>query len=103
MNRVIKELHDIEAEAGKIMEDANLSRQVLQNWKKEQMDEISTGIEAELEGRMATLRTQLEEQANEDIRCLVEQNVQQIDRINETYEKGLSVYAQEMVKRITEV
>lgn len=103
MNQVIKELYDMEAEAGLIMEKANLSRQKLQEQKQRQMDEITTGIQAELEGRMTTLRAQLEEQAEEDIRQLVEQNQQQTDQLNETYRNNLSSYAQEIVRRITEV
>lgn len=103
MNQVIKELYDMEAEAGVILEDANLSKQKLLEDKKRQMDEITMGIEAELEGRMTTLRAQLEEQAKENIRQLVQQNRQQTDRLNEEYEKNLSSYAQEIVRRITEV
>lgn len=103
MNQVIKELYDMEAEADNIMENANLSKQKLQEQKKRQMDEISAGLEAELEGRMTILRAQLLEQAREDIRQLVEQNERQMGELNETYRDNLSSYAQEIVRRITEV
>lgn len=103
MNQVIKELYDMEAEAGVILEDANLAKQKLLENKKRQMDEITAGIEAELEGRMTTLKAQLEEQAKENIRQLVQQNQQQTSRLNEEYENNLSSYAQEIVRRITEV
>lgn len=103
MNQVIKSLYDMEAEAGMVMENANLAKQELLEDKRRQMDEIATGIEAELEGRMTTLKAQLEEQAQEDIRRLVEQNRQHERRLNEEYENGLSSYAQEIVRRMTEV
>lgn len=103
MNQVIKELYDMEAEAGVILEDANLTKQKLLENKKRQMDEITAGIEAELEGRMTTLKAQLEEQAKENIRQLVQQNQLQTSRLNEEYENNLSSYAQEIVRRITEV
>ena len=103
MNQVIKELYDMEAEAGVILEDANLTKQKLLENKKRQMDEITAGIEAELEGRMTTLKAQLEEQAKENIRQLLQQNQQQTSRLNEEYENNLSSYAQEIVRRITEV
>lgn len=103
MNQVIKELYDMEAEAGVILEDANLAKQKLLENKKRQMDEITAGIEAELEGRMTTLKAQLEEQAKENIRQLLQQNQQQTSRLNEEYENNLSSYAQEIVRRITEV
>ena len=103
MNQVIKELYDMEAEAGVILEDANLTKQKLLENKKRQMDEITAGIEAELEGRMTMLKAQLEEQAKENIRQLVQQNQLQTSRLNEEYENNLSSYAQEIVRRITEV
>lgn len=103
MNQVIKELYDMEAQAGKIMENAGLSKQKLQEQKKRQMEDINIGIAAELEGRMSILRAQLEEQAKEDIRQLVEQNRQQIDLLNATYQDNLTAYAQEIVRKITEI
>lgn len=103
MNQVIKELYDIEAKAGGLMEDAGLSRQRLQEEKRRQMEEITTGIRAEQEGRMAILKEQLEEQAREDIRQLAEDNRRQIEQLNETYKANLSAYAQKIVEKITEV
>lgn len=103
MNQVIKELYDIEAQAGEIMENVNVSKQKMQEQKKKQMEEINMGIEAELEGRMTILREQLEEQAREEIRQLVEHSERQIEQLNETYGNNLSAYAQEIVEKITEV
>ena len=103
MNQVIKELYDMEAQAGKIMENAGLSKQKLQEQKKRQMEDINIGIAAELERRMSILRAQLEEQAKEDIRQLVEQNRQQIDLLDAEYRDNLTTYAQEIVRKITEI
>ncbi len=103
MNEVIKELHEIEAEAGKLMEGVNVSRQVMQDDKKKQMEEISLQLEAEMEGRLTILKTRLEEQAQEQIQQLVEKNREQIEQLNETYQKNLSRYAREIVEKITEV
>lgn len=103
MNQVIKELYDMEVQAGKIMENAGLSKQKLQEQKKRQMEDINIGIAAELEGRMSILRAQLEEQAKEDIRQLVEQNRQQIDLLDAEYRDNLTTYAQEIVRKITEI
>ncbi len=102
MNQVIKELYDMEAQAGEIMEHANISKQKLQERKKQQMEEISIGIAAELEGRMSLLRAQLEEQAKEDIKKLVEQNRHQMDLLDTAYRDNLTAYAQEIVRKITE-
>lgn len=103
MNQVIRELYDMEAQAGKIMENAGLSKQKLQEQKKRQMEDINIGIAAELEGRISILRTQLEEQAKADIRQLVEQNRRQIDLLDASYQENLTAYAQEIVKKITEI
>ncbi len=103
MNQVIKELYDIETQARETMENAGLSKQKLQEEKKRQMEEINMGLAAELEGRMTTLQAQLEEQAKEDIRRLVENNRQQMEQLNASYGDNLSGYAQEIVRKITEV
>lgn len=103
MNQVIKELYDIETQARETMENAGLSKQKLQEEKKRQMEEINVGVAAELEGRMTTLQAQLEEQAKEDIRRLVENNQQQMEQLNATYRDNLSGYAKEIVRKITEV
>lgn len=103
MNQVIKELYDMEVQAGKIMENASLSKQKLQEQKKRQMEDINIGVAAELEGRMSILQAQLEEQAKEDIQRLVEQNRRQIDLLDAEYQDNLTAYAQEIVKKITEI
>lgn len=103
MNQVIKELYDMEAQAGEIMERAGVCKQKLQEQKKQQMEDISAGIAAELEGRVSILRTQLEEQAKEDIRQLVEQNQHQIELLDAEYRDNLAACADEIVKKITEI
>lgn len=103
MNQVIKELYDIETQARETMENAGLSKQQLQEEKRRQMDEITVGLAAELEGRMTTLQAQLEEQAKEDIRKLVENNQRQMEQLNAAYRDNLSGYVQEIVRKITEV
>lgn len=103
MNQVIKELYDIEAQAGELLEHAASSKQKLQENKKRQMEEISVGIAAELEGRMATLQAQLEEQAKEDMQELVACSQQQIERLNKEYTENLRSYAREIVRKMTEV
>lgn len=103
MNQVIKELYDMEAQAGEIMERAGVCKQKLQEQKKQQMEDISAGIAAELEGRVSILRAQLEEQAKEDIRQLVEQNQRQIELLDAEYRDNLAAYADEIVKKITEI
>lgn len=85
------------------MENASLSKQKLQEQKKRQMEDINIGIAAELEGRMSILQAQLEEQAKEDIQRLVEQNRRQIDLLDAEYQDNLTAYAQEIVKKITEI
>lgn len=103
MNQVIKELYDIETQARETMENAGLSKQQLQEEKRRQMDEITVGLAAELEGRMTTLQAQLEEQVKEDIRKLVENNQRQMEQLNAAYRDNLSGYVQEIVRKITEV
>ncbi len=103
MNQVIKELYEIEAQAGELMESANHSRQAIQEDKKKQMEEMQAELEAETEGRLTILKSRLEAQAQEEIRHLEEKNQQQMAQLNEDYEAHLFQYAQEIVKKITEV
>ena len=60
MNQVIKELYEIEAQAGELMEGANHSRQAIQEETKRRMEEIQTELEAELEVRLTILKSRLE-------------------------------------------
>lgn len=103
MNQVIEQLYDMEAQAGEMMEHASISKQKLQEQKQQQMEEINLGIAAELEGRISILRAQLEEQAKENICQLVEQNQQQMDLLDAEYRDNLTTYAQEIVRKITEI
>lgn len=103
MNEVIRELYEIEAQAGKIMEQTNTRRQELLEHNRKQMEDTAKELEGEMEGRLTILRTQLEEQAAEEIHQLVEHNRIQVEQLNETYQKNLNSMAQEIVKKITEV
>ncbi|NBH15342.1 hypothetical protein D3Z36_14430 [Lachnospiraceae bacterium] len=103
MNEVIKSLYEIEAQAGKLMEQANTSRQTMQEEKKRQMEEINAQLQAEMEGRLTILRSRLEEQAQEEIRQIAEKSRQQVKQLNEMYQNNLQQNAREIVERITEV
>lgn len=103
MNEVIKALYEIEEQAGALMEEASLSRKVMQEDKNRQMEEIDAELEAEMEGRLSIQRSRMEEQAKEEIRQILEKGRQQMEQINQDYEKSLSRYAREIVQKITEV
>ena len=103
MNQVIKELYEIAAQAGALMEHANHSRQAMQENMKKQMEQIQAESEAELEARLTILKSRLEEQAQEEVQQLEQKNRQQMAQLNEDYEAHLFQYAQQIVKKITEV
>lgn len=103
MNQVIKALYEIEEQAGALMEEANASRQAMQEDKKKRMEEIDAQMEAEMEGRLSIQRSRLEEQAKEEIRRIVEKSGQQMEQMKQDYETHLSWYAQQIVSKITEV
>lgn len=103
MNEVIRELYEIETQAGQIMEQAAARRQELLEQNRKQMEDTAVGLEGEMEGRLTILRTQLEEQAAEEMEQLVRENREQVEQLNETYQKNLNSFAQEIVKKITEV
>lgn len=103
MNEVIMGLYEIEEQAGKIMERAHSRRQEMIDENKKRMKDAEEELEGELEGRLTILRSQLEEQAQEEITRLAARNQEQVDQMNENYQKNLNQYAREIVKRITEV
>ena len=67
MNEIIKGLYEIEEQAGKIMESANARRQKLLEEKRRKIEDSAAEMEKELEGRLAILRSQLEEQTEEEM------------------------------------
>ena len=103
MNEVIMGLYEIEEQAGKIMERAHSRRQEMIDENKNKMKDAEEELEGELEGRLTILRSQLEEQAKEEIARLEAENQEQINQMNENYQKYLYEYAWEIVKRISEV
>ena len=87
MNEIIKGLYEIEEQAGKIMESANARRQKLLEEKRRKIEDSAAEMEKELEGRLAILRSQLEEQTEEEIMGIVKENQMQMEQMNQTYEE----------------
>lgn len=102
MNEVIMGLYEIEEQAGKIMEESSLRRQEISESHHRQMEEAAEELEAELEGRLTILRSQLEGQKAEEIARLAQESQAQIEWINENYRQSLEQLAREIVGRITE-
>lgn len=103
MNEIIKGLYEIEEQAGKIMESASARRQKLLEEKRRKIEDSAAEMEKELEGRLAILRSQLEEQTEEEIMGIVKENQMQMEQMNQTYEEKLDQFAQEILEKITEV
>ena len=103
MNEIIKGLYEIEEQAGKIMESANARRQKLLEEKRRKIEDSAAEMEKELAGRLAILRSQLEEQTEEEIMGIVKENQMQMEQMNQTYEEKLDQFAQEILEKITEV
>ena len=103
MNEIIKGLYEIEEQAGKIMESANARRQKLLEEKRRKIEDSAAEMAKELEGRLAILRSQLEEQTEEEIMGIVKENQMQMEQMNQTYEEKLDQFAQEILEKITEV
>lgn len=103
MNEIIKGLYEIEEQAGQIMESAETRRQELLEEKRKKIEDSAIEMEKELEGRLAILRSQLEEQTEEELNRIVKENQVQMAQMNERYEDKLNQFAQEMLEKITEV
>ena len=85
------------------MESANARRQKLLEEKRRKIEDSAAEMEKELEGRLAILRSQLEEQTEEEIMGIVKENQMQMEQMNQTYEEKLDQFAQEILEKITEV
>ncbi len=103
MNEVIKALYEIEAQAGELMEEANASRQAMQEEKKRQMEDINAELEAEFEGRITILKSRLGEEAEASIQQITEKGRQNVEQFQENYQKNFRLYARKIVERIIEV
>lgn len=101
MNEVIKELHAIEKRASQIIAEAHQKHAELWEENQKQMELIVKGQEAELEGRLCILETQLEEQAEQEIAQIVSKTEKQLEQLKNSRAQ-FGALAQEIVKKITE-
>lgn len=103
MNEIIKELYMIEERASQIIENTQRQKLELQNKKKEREELIEKELQAEMEGRMTILRTQMEAQAEKEIQEVIEKNEVFMKELDKKYEGHYEEKAMEILKRITEV
>lgn len=103
MNEIIKELYDIEERANEIMENAGAQKREILKDSRMQEEMIEKELAGEMEGRLAILKTQLEEKVREEIKAAEKKNKARIAYLNEKYDGNYQILAEEIVKRMTEV
>ncbi|MEG1291137.1 MAG: hypothetical protein RSD28_02435 [Lachnospiraceae bacterium] len=99
MNEIIERLYEIEEKATQIMEETKQEKLEImaKNTQAEQ------NITEEMEGQLTSLKSILDEQVNQKVEEIVFKNQESIRHLEETYEGKYDSFAQEIVKKITEV
>ena len=102
MNEIIKELYTIEERAGQITKNTQEQKQKVKEEQKRQEEMIQKELQAEMEGRLAILKSGLEEQAAQEIQEIVEKNEGLMEKLNQEYEGSYQEKAEKILKHITE-
>lgn len=103
MNEIIKELYTIEERASQITEDTQRKKQELQGRKQEKEELIWKELQGEMEGRLTILKTRMEEEADREIREVIQKNEVFLAALEKEYNGNYEKKAQEILERITEV
>ncbi|MEG0962493.1 MAG: hypothetical protein RR139_04460 [Lachnospiraceae bacterium] len=103
MNEIIERLYEIEEKATQIMEETKQEKLEIMAKNTQAEQNITKEITEEMEGQLTSLKSILDEQVNQKVEEIVFKNQESIRHLEETYEGKYDSFAQEIVKKITEV
>ena len=103
MDSIVNRLTEIEETAEAIVRNAEKEKERLdQEYDKKRYD-FDTQLEAETQARIGRIRSELERQISGILGDQSDENNTQIRSLQADYEKRHTEYAQEILRRITEV
>lgn len=103
MDSIVKKLSEIESAASAIVEHAEAQKSVLDKEYDEARRKFDDGLEAKTQGRIKRIRDELESNTKRLLDGQTDANSDSIVALQKEYEEKHTQYAQEILKRITEV
>ena len=100
MDSIVKKLSEIEAAAAAVVEHAEAQKAVLDDEFRGMFDD---DLEAQTQARIKKIRDELERNTAELLACQSSANTDSIEALQKEYEEKHTLYAQMILKRITEV
>jgi F0F1-type ATP synthase membrane subunit b/b' len=103
MDSIIKKLSEIESSAAAIVQHAEAQKAVLDEEYQEARQKFDHKLEAETQSVIQKIRKELEHKRSSLLASQTEENNLSIAALKKEYEENHTHYAQEILKRITEV
>lgn len=103
MNTVVKKLADIEATAEAIVEHAQTQKSEIEKKIQAQRDRFDAAIEDETRKQLSKIRQDADAKMERILSEQREKNYSAIDNLKKEFEENHTVYAREILERITEV
>lgn len=103
MDTVVKKLADIEATAEAIVEHAQAQKSEIEKKIQTQRDRFDAAIEDETQKQLSKIRQDADARMERILSEQREKNHSAIDNLKKEFEENHTVYAREILERITEV
>lgn len=103
MDSIVKKLSEIESAATAIVEHAEAQKSVLDKEFDEARRKFDDGLEAKTQSRIKKIRDELERSTTQLLDSQTGLSSDSIEALRKEYEDKHTIYAQEILKRITEV
>ena len=103
MDSIVKKLSEIESAATAIVEHAEAQKSVLDKEFDETRRKFDDGLEAKTQSRIKKIRDELERSTTQLLDSQTGLSSDSIEALRKEYEDKHTIYAQEILKRITEV
>ena len=103
MDSIMSKLSEIEHAATSIVEHAESQKAVLDQEYAKIRQDFDDDLEAKTQSRISRIRSELETHTSELLSEQDEKNRRSIELLRQEYEQKHTLYAEEILKRITEV
>lgn len=102
MESIVEKLAEIEKTAESIVEHAQARKTEVEREIQAKRDDFDRELDAYTKAELEKIRTQAEAQMDQALEEQRIQNRSEIERLNKEYEKNHTLYAREILKKITE-
>ena len=103
MDSIIQKLSEIETTACSIVEHAELEKETLDKEMQQKTADFDAELAADTKQKLDSLQSRLETKMEKQLSLLRAENAKTIDALKKEYKTKHELYAQEILKRITEV